>query len=65
MARSKRIAALLVGVMLVSGLAGCGGGDKKAALDPKIAPPLIATEGVLRAGVDLSYPPFAGEAGGE
>jgi len=60
MSRSKRVVALILSVLLVGGLVGCGGGTKEAELVPKIAPPLIATEGVLRAGVDLSYPPFAG-----
>lgn len=65
MSRSKRMVALILSVLLVGGLAGCGSGTKKTDLVPTIAPPLIATEGVLRAGVDLSYPPFAGEDKGE
>jgi polar amino acid transport system substrate-binding protein len=46
-------------------IAGCGGGEEPSALEPKIAPPVIASEGVLRAGVDLSYPPFAGKDNGQ
>ncbi len=65
MSRSKRIVALLLSALLIGGLVGCGSGGKKSELVPKIAPPLIATEGVLRAGVDLSYPPFAGVDKGE
>jgi len=65
MSRSKRIVALALSVLLIGGLVGCGDGAKKTELVPKIAPPLIATEGVLRAGVDLSYPPFAGEDDGQ
>jgi len=65
MSLSRRIVALVMSALLIGGLAGCGGGNKKAELVPEIAPPLIATEGVLRAGVDLSYPPFAGEDEGE
>lgn len=40
-------------------LAGCAGKPVEK-LDPKIAPPAIREAGVLRIGVDLSYPPFAG-----
>jgi polar amino acid transport system substrate-binding protein len=46
-------------------IAGCGGGEEPSVLEPKITPPLIASEGVLRAGVDLSYPPFAGKDNGQ
>jgi len=34
--------------------------EEGPALTPIIAPPAIAEEGVLRAGVDLEYPPFGG-----
>jgi len=39
---------------------GCGDTAEPETLTPLIAPPLIAEEGVLRVGVDLDYPPFAG-----
>lgn len=39
---------------------GCAGGIGGAKLEPKVAPPLIGEKGVLRAAVDLSYPPFGG-----
>lgn len=32
---------------------------------PKVAPPAIAEKGVLRAGVDFGYPPFAGADNGQ
>ncbi|MDZ4179962.1 MAG: transporter substrate-binding domain-containing protein [Coriobacteriia bacterium] len=38
----------------------CSKPAEQPAAEPKIAPPLIAEAGVLRAGVDLTYPPFAG-----
>lgn len=65
MTRSKRMVALVLSAVLIGSLAGCGGGDKEPVLEPTIAPPVIATEGVLRAGVDLSYPPFAGQDKGQ
>ena len=41
------------------GLAGCGS-TPSAKLEPKVSPPAINDAGVLKVGVDLSYPPFAG-----
>ncbi|MFA5843207.1 MAG: ABC transporter substrate-binding protein [Coriobacteriia bacterium] len=53
---SRVLAGALVSAIL---LAGCA--DKPVVkLDPKIAPPAIGEAGVLRIGVDLGYPPFAG-----
>ncbi|TDB38797.1 MAG: amino acid ABC transporter substrate-binding protein [Actinobacteria bacterium] len=65
MTRSKRALALILSAILIVGIAGCGGKDKQASLTPTIVPPVIAEDGVLRAGVDLSYPPFAGEDKGQ
>lgn len=46
-------------------LAGVGCSRKEEPkLEPKVAPPAISQSGVLRAGVDLSAPPFAGEDAG-
>ena len=45
-------------------LAGCGPAPAPK-VEPKIGPPAIKEAGVLRAGVDLSYPPFAGTDKGE
>lgn len=44
-------------------LAGCSK-PKQEVLKPKVAPPAVAKAGVLRAGVDLSYPPFGGSDNG-
>ncbi|KAF0208979.1 MAG: ABC transporter substrate binding [Actinobacteria bacterium] len=60
----RRVVALVLSAAVLLSVGGCGA-KKQATLTPKIAPPVIAAEGVLRAGVDLSYPPFAGEAGGK
>ncbi len=65
MTRTKRALALILSAVLLVAVTGCGGGEKPTSLTPSIAPPLIAKEGVLRAGVDLSYPPFAGEDKGQ
>lgn len=50
----------LAGTLL---LAGCAG-KSEPKVTPKVKPPAIATAGVLKAGVDLSTPPFAGEKNG-
>ncbi|PKQ10170.1 MAG: hypothetical protein CVT69_01125 [Actinobacteria bacterium HGW-Actinobacteria-9] len=61
---SKTLAAALLFAVIV--LAGCG--DNQAApevnIEPKVKPPVVAEAGVLRAGMDLDYPPFAGVDGG-
>lgn len=41
-------------------LAGCSPAVEEPTVEPKVAPPAISDAGVLRAGVDLDYPPFAG-----
>jgi polar amino acid transport system substrate-binding protein len=57
-----RRALALVAALLLAGLgAGCAKAPEVPVLTPKIAPPLVADAGVLRVGVDTSYPPFAGE----
>jgi len=57
--RRKAVAALLLlGVLALA--AGCARQAEEPAIEPKIAPPLIGEAGVLRVGVDLGYPPFAG-----
>jgi polar amino acid transport system substrate-binding protein len=67
MGRSNRIgiAAVLVAVLLALLTAtGC----TKAAetkIEPKVTPPAIKEAGVLKVGVDLSYPPFAGTDSGK
>jgi polar amino acid transport system substrate-binding protein len=60
----RRLVVALLLVALVLGLAGAVTGCKKKAeeptLTPLVSPPVIGTAGVLRAGIDLSYPPFGG-----
>jgi polar amino acid transport system substrate-binding protein len=60
----RTVTALLLGALLVSST-GCVGGIGANALTPKVSPPDIAKAGVLRAAVDLSYPPFAGSVKGQ
>lgn len=55
------LAGFLIAALL---LAGCTQKSKRAALVPKVKPPVIAEAGVLRAAIDLSYPPFGGRATG-
>ena len=59
-ARRMMIAVLMIA--LVAGLAGCQAEAEKPTLTPTVAPPVIAEEGVLKVGIDLSYPPFGGTA---
>jgi ABC-type amino acid transport substrate-binding protein len=62
-ARGASLRVLLAGLITVFALAlgACDNPPPPAErLHPKITPPAIKTAGVLRAGVDLSYPPFAG-----
>ncbi|MDR1421748.1 MAG: transporter substrate-binding domain-containing protein [Coriobacteriales bacterium] len=58
------VSALLIGILVGSQLllGGCFAENSGEALtlgSPKVAPPAIATEGVLRVGVDSSHAPFA------
>lgn len=64
MTLARRSLALALTLVMVLAVAGCKKEPEQPALDPKIAPPVIGTEGVLKAGVDLDYPPFAGTDGG-
>lgn len=52
-------------VALVTLLAGCTGGIGEAKLSPRLSPPSISRPGVLRAAIDLSYPPFGGTVKGQ
>ena len=56
---SRAVVALLV-IVLALGLIGCEPKAEEPALVPVVEPPVITDAGVLRVGVDLSYPPFAG-----
>lgn len=57
--RRKAVVALLLLGMLAL-VVGCARQAEEPTIEPKIAPPLIGEAGVLRVGVDLEYPPFAG-----
>lgn len=59
--RALAAIALLAAVALTGG---CVGAIDGAKLEPKVAPPAIGEKGVLRAVVDLSYPPFGGTDNG-
>ncbi len=59
MKASRAVVALLV-IVLAFGLIGCEPKAEEPALVPVVEPPVIAEAGVLKVGVDLSYPPFAG-----
>lgn len=56
------VAVSLAALLLVTG---CTSAKKTSTLKPKVTPPAIAKAGVLKVGVDLSYPPFAGTDAGK
>jgi ABC-type amino acid transport substrate-binding protein len=62
--RASRIIAAVVAVPLVCvalSVAACApAAHPQATVPPKLQPPVIKSAGVLRVGVDRSYPPFAG-----
>lgn len=63
--RAVRTAAwAVVAVLLALSLSACRGMPAQSQLKPTVFPPSIAEKGVLRAGVDLSAPPFGGTDGG-
>jgi ABC-type amino acid transport substrate-binding protein len=64
MIRRRRALALVVGLLLLALGTACTEAPVEPVPTPKIAPPLIADAGVLRVGIDTSYPPFAGEDNG-
>ncbi len=56
-----RIGLVALTFALMVAVVGCAPAEEPGpALEPKVAPPVIAEEGVLRVGVDLGYPPYAG-----
>lgn len=65
MSRLRMASAILVASLLVTALGGCGKKAEEPTLTPKVAPPVIVSAGVLKAGVDMDYPPFAGEDEGQ
>ena len=50
--------------MAAAGLGACTQPVATHVAQPKVSPPTVKESGVLRAGVDLSYPPFAGADNG-
>lgn len=66
--RSMRRASvvLLVAAFAVAAfaVAGCNSGGSETALKPKVKPPAIGKAGVLRAAIDLQYPPYGGTVKG-
>jgi polar amino acid transport system substrate-binding protein len=59
---SKRTATLAIASAVASALlvSACTAGGPVKTLQPKVKPPVIAKAGVLRAAIDLRYPPFGG-----
>lgn len=62
---SRRVMTALAMVAAVMALSGCSGAIGVEQLTPKLSPPVIVRPGILRAVVDLSYAPFAGDVKGE
>jgi polar amino acid transport system substrate-binding protein len=60
--RSLTALALATALVLV---AGCSSGIAATKLEPRLSPPAITRPGVLRAAIDLSYPPFGGTVKGK
>lgn len=58
--RSAAQAVVIALAVAALSLTSCGPSAPPPSVRPKIAPPAVKDAGVLRAGVDLSYPPFAG-----
>lgn len=59
----RRIAIAVLAVMMFVGLvatSGCARSEPEVVLEPQVTPPTIGSTGVLRAAIDLDYPPFAG-----
>jgi len=54
------VLALLVLAIALLVLPGCGSPQTAAPLKPKVTPPAVKKAGILRVGVDFSYPPFGG-----
>ncbi len=68
MVRISRVGVLaVVAVVALTSLAlaACSQPSQPAPLEPKVSPPAVKQAGTLRAGVDLSYPPFGGSDNGK
>lgn len=59
--RAVRLSIVLAMTVALALSAGCSSEPEEPVLEPKVAPPVIGEAGVLRVGVDVDYPPFAGE----
>lgn len=62
---TRRTFTALALVTMLAMLVGCTGGIGATTLKPRLSPPVIARPGVLRAAIDLSYPPFGGTVKGQ
>lgn len=59
--RLMRIALAVVLALMLAGTTACTPAEEpEPGPEPAVSPPVIGEEGVLRVGVDLSYPPYAG-----
>ncbi len=65
MTSARRLMAVTLVLALAFAMVGCKKEPEEPALQPTVAPPVIASEGVLKVGVDLGYPPFAGTDAGQ
>lgn len=65
MTRARRVVAVVLVLALLVALGACKKKSEEPTLTPKVKPPVIGSAGVLKAGVDFSYPPFAGKDAGK
>lgn len=65
MTTARRLMAFALALALLVAVGGCKKKAEEPTLEPTVKPPVIGTAGTLKAGVDLDYPPFAGEDNGE
>lgn len=63
----RKALVLLVAVALLAAVVGLVGCNRKKVeqVTPQVKPPAIKEAGTLRVGIDLTYPPFAGEDNGQ
>ena len=60
MVKVRRLSVLLLVLALAMVVSACSKKAEEPELVPLVAPPVIGEAGVLRVGIDLSYPPFGG-----
>jgi polar amino acid transport system substrate-binding protein len=65
--RRKALVFVAIALLVVAafGVFGCNKKPKSEAVTPQVKPPAIGEAATLRVGVDLAYPPFAGEDNGQ